>query len=117
MPNSKFSTVEEYISSFSPEIQTKLMAVQSAISEVIPEAIELISYNIPVYKIGKKWIIYLSAYKEHLSVSMPPSGWAKHFKKELKNYKVSKSTIQFFYNQPIPLTLIQQIAIFKSQEI
>jgi uncharacterized protein YdhG (YjbR/CyaY superfamily) len=116
MPNTKFTTVEEYISSFPTEIQNNLISVQNAIREVIPDAIEQISYNIPAFKIGKKWIIYFSAYKEHLSISMPPSGWAKHFDKELKSYKVSVSTVQFQYKEPIPLELIQQIAVFKSQE-
>jgi uncharacterized protein YdhG (YjbR/CyaY superfamily) len=116
MPTTKFITVKEYISSFATETQDKLFLVQSAIKEAIPDAIEQISYNIPAFKIGKKWIIYYSAYKEHLSISMPPSKWAKHFEKELKDYKVSVSTVQFPYSEPIPLELIKQIAIFKSQE-
>jgi uncharacterized protein YdhG (YjbR/CyaY superfamily) len=116
MPSIKFTTTEEYISSFSTEIQDKLISIQNAIREAIPDAIEQISYNIPAFKIGKKWIIYFSAYKEHLSISMPPSRWSKHFEKELKDYKVSVSTVQFPYSESIPLELIQQIAIFKSQE-
>jgi uncharacterized protein YdhG (YjbR/CyaY superfamily) len=116
MPNQQFSSVDQYISSFSPEIQDKLKAVRRTIQKVIPAAEELISYNIPAYKLEGRWIIYFSAYTNHLSIAMPPTEWAKVFAKQLASYKTSKSTIQFPNVQEIPLKLIEELVQFRLQE-
>ncbi|MGL4758300.1 MAG: iron chaperone [Patescibacteria group bacterium] len=116
MPNPKFQTVEDYIASFDPIIQEKLQKIRNTIQTVIPEAVEVISYNIPCFKFEKRFLIYYSAYKAHISIALPPSNWPKEFANELKNFKTTKSTIQFPYSEPLPLELISSIAKFRFDE-
>lgn len=112
----KFSTVEAYISAFPKEIQFRLQQIRQVIKANATEAEELISYNIPAFRLHGMLIFY-SAYTNHISISIPPSKVYEVFKKELSVYKVSKSAIQLPLNQPIPLELIGEMTKFRVREI
>src|SRR5690349_7147061 len=118
MANTKFTNPEEYNSSFSKEIQKFLRTVQKTISDAVPDAEEVISYNIPAFKYEGGWIFYYSAYTAHYSLSCPPP-WNvfDKYEKELSEYKLSKSTIQFPYDKPIPVKLIAAMSKFRAAEL
>lgn len=111
----KFTTVNEYISTFPEHIQFLLEVIRDTIKEAAPEAEEVISYNIPAFKFHGMLIFY-SAYKNHISISIPPSKVYEVFKNELSVYKVSKSAIQLPLNQKLPLKLIEEMTRFRLKE-
>lgn len=111
-----FQTADEYIATFPENVQKILETVRKAIRQAVPEAEEVISYNIPAFKYHG-WIFYYSAYKAHFSLSCPPPFTVFDvFKKELSPYKLSKSTIQFPLDQPVPVKLITDMAKFRAKE-
>jgi uncharacterized protein YdhG (YjbR/CyaY superfamily) len=111
----KFTTVDEYINAFPENIQFLLEVIRDTIKEAAPEAEEVISYNIPAFKFHGMLIFY-SAYKNHISISIPPSKVYEIFKEELSAYKVSKSAIQLPLNQKLPLKLIADMTRFRLKE-
>ncbi len=116
MQRVKYQTVDEYIASFPTDTQVVLSMLRKIITEVVPDAEEVISYNIPAYKYHG-FLIYFSAYKEHYSLSFrPDSAVFKTFKKELAEFKQSKSTIQFPYTKPLPVELIRAIVKLRASE-
>jgi uncharacterized protein YdhG (YjbR/CyaY superfamily) len=97
-------------------VQEILQTVRKAVHEAVPGVEEVISYGIPAFKYHG-WIVYLSAYKKHFSISCPPPFTIfEVFKKELESYTYSKSAIQFPLDKPIPLKLISDIAKFRAKE-
>ncbi len=116
MATVKFTTPDQYISSFSKEVQAVLKKVRSTIQKAVPDAEEVISYNIPAFKY-RGWVFYYSAYTNHFSLSCPPPFTIfTKFKKELAPYEVSKSTIRFPLDEPVPVTLITAMAKFRASE-
>ncbi len=111
----KFSTVEAYIAALPEEIQARLQQIRQVIKANAAGAEELISYNIPAFRLHGMLIFY-SAYTNHISISIPPSKVYDVFRKELSVYKVSKSAIQLPLNQPIPLELIGEMTKFRVKE-
>ncbi|WP_276353924.1 iron chaperone [Cohnella caldifontis] len=112
----KFETVDEYIASFSPEVQLVLRQIQGAIQAVLPEAEGMISYQLPAFS-QHGAVIYYSAYKDHYSISVPPPfAVFEAFKDELSPYEVTKTAVRFPADRPVPLELIQKIAVFKANE-
>jgi uncharacterized protein YdhG (YjbR/CyaY superfamily) len=108
------NSVDEYIAAFPPEIQASLQAVRQAIREAAPQAEERISYGIPGYKLNGV-LVYFAAHKKHLGFY--PAGTAiKTFQAELSAYKTSKGAVQFPFDQPLPLDLIDKIARFRVSE-
>src|SRR5688572_6106604 len=99
MAKTDFKSVDEYIATFPEDIQRTLRTVRQTIREAVPDAEELISYQIPAYKL-QGWVAYFSGYKNHYSLSCPPPSTVfDAFKAELAPYKTSKSAIQFPLDQ------------------
>jgi uncharacterized protein YdhG (YjbR/CyaY superfamily) len=115
MSTNKFSTIDEYHSAFPKDIQEKMETIRKAIKQVIPQAKEVISYNMPAFKLNGI-IVYYAAYKKHISLYPAPSG--KEWEKDFEPYHTSgKGTIQFPFNQPIPVDLIKKIVKFRVGEV
>ncbi|WP_329001262.1 hypothetical protein OHA18_43255 [Kribbella sp. NBC_00709] len=78
----KFTTVDEYISSFPSDVAEILQGVRRTIRAVVPEAGEKISYQIPTITLDDKPLLYFSGWKSHIALyplplsttpSRPPS--------------------------------------------
>ena len=46
----KFKTIDQYISPFPPNVQILLETLRKAIKKAAPDAVEVISYNMPAFK-------------------------------------------------------------------
>ena len=112
--NPKPSSVEEYFSRFSPEIQPKLTQIRVLSKQTLPEAEEVISYHMPAFKTSEV-LVYYAATKSHLGF-YPTSSGVSNFKEELAGYVTSKGAIQFSYGEELPEQLIVAIAQFRAQE-
>jgi uncharacterized protein YdhG (YjbR/CyaY superfamily) len=109
-----FSTVDEYIALFPPDVQNALQKLRKTIKKAAPGAEEVISYQMPAYKF-KGMLVFFAAYKNHIGFYPTPSGIAA-FEKELSGYKRAKATVQFPVDQPLPLELITKIVKFRMNE-
>jgi uncharacterized protein YdhG (YjbR/CyaY superfamily) len=103
----KFKTVDEYFSTFPASTQTILKTMRKTVKEAAPDAEELISYNMPAYKLNGI-LVYYAAYKNHIGF-YPTSLGIKAFQKELSSYVWAKGSVQFPIDEPLPLTLISKI--------
>ncbi len=59
----KLTSITEYIAQFPPEIQDRLATIRKLIHEQVPEAVEVISYEMPALKYRKKILVYFAAFK------------------------------------------------------
>lgn len=110
----KPTTVDEYIAQFPADVQAKLQKIRKTVKTLAPKAEEMISYGIIGYKYHGM-LIYLSGWKEHISLYPAPRLHAE-FKKELANYKGGKGTVQFPLDEPLPFDLIKRIIDFRKKE-
>ncbi len=116
MAKTNYKTIDEYQNAFSQEVRERLQQIRMTVREVVPEAEETISFQIPAFKY-KGYLIYYSAYIMHISLASPWSDlFLKEFEPELKNLRVSKSAIQFPNKEELPLDLIRRIIEFRKKE-
>jgi uncharacterized protein YdhG (YjbR/CyaY superfamily) len=112
--SSKPQTIEEYISTFPKDIQNILQKIKKAIKSSAPGAEEVISYQIPAFKLNGI-LVYFAAFKNHIGF-FPTSSGVNAFKKDITAYKYSKGTIQFPIQKPIPYGLIKRIVKYRVKE-
>ena len=110
----KPSTVDEYIAGYPEEIQALLERVRATVKKAAPKAEEVISYNIPGYKLNGM-LVWFAAFSKHIGLYPRGSG-IENFKKELAGYKTSKGTVQFPFDKPLPLGLISRIVKYRVKE-
>jgi uncharacterized protein YdhG (YjbR/CyaY superfamily) len=114
MISNKPKDVDEYIEAFPKEIQMKLEEMRSVIKKAAPNAKETINYSIPTFTLYGN-LVHFAAFKNHIGFYATPTG-NDAFKKELSAYKVGKGSIQFPFDQPLPLSLIAKIVKFRVKQ-
>jgi uncharacterized protein YdhG (YjbR/CyaY superfamily) len=110
----EYKTIDEYINSFPPDIQSILKKMRQTIREAAPGAEEVISYHMPAFKLNGI-LVYFAAQKHHIGFYPTASGIAA-FKAELTSYNWSKGTVQFPLDKPIPFDLVKKIVTFRVKE-
>ncbi|MEJ2150797.1 MAG: DUF1801 domain-containing protein [Chloroflexota bacterium] len=111
MAGEKYTSIDEYIAGFPPDVQDILEGMRRTIREAAPDAVEAISYQMPTFKLNGN-LVHFAAYKKHIGFYPTPSG-VEAFREELSAYKVSKGAIQFPIDQPMPLDLVRRIVQFR----
>ena len=111
----KFTSVDEYIATFTGETHSRLKEIRRTIQKAFPKATETIHYNIPAYREKDMWIAYFSGYAKHVSLALggPIAHIVKQHASELKPYKTSASAIQFQHNEALPAELIVKLIQFR----
>ena len=116
MAKTNFNSVDEYIAAHPENMQLILQRVRSTIRKALPDAEEVISYQIPAYKLRGKSVLYFAGWKEHYSLYPLTNEIIKAFKDDLASYEVSKGTIRFPLSRPVAVKLIAGIAKLRAKE-
>lgn len=103
-------TVEEYIKAQPEEVQKYLEEVRKAIRKALPNAKERISWSMPTFWDGQN-IIQFAGFQRHIGLYPGPKA-VEHFAEKLVDYKTNKGTIQLPYQKPLPIKLIEEIAVW-----
>ena len=111
----RFKSVDEYVNQFSDEVKIDLNNIRDLVKKGSPEVIEIISYNMPAYKVYGRILLYFAVQTKHIGFYAMPSAIVK-FKKELTGYETSKGTIRFPLDKPIPYELVKKIVKFRVEE-
>jgi len=85
-----------------------LNKIRAAIRAAVPpEATETISYRIPAFKY-KGVLVWYAAFSNHCSL-FPTASVVEAFKDELKGFTISKGTIHFPTDKPLPAALVRKM--------
>ena len=112
--NAPYTTIDEYIEMFPPHVRGLLEQMRRAVKEAAPQAVETISYRIPAFMLNGS-LVWFAAFKDHIGFYPKASG-IEVFKKELAPYKLSKGTVQFPLDKPLPLELVKKIVAYRAAE-
>ena len=101
-------TVDEYLAGVPEPARSTLKKIRATILSAVPaEATEAISYRIPAF-VYKGLLMWYAAFADHCSL-FPGSSVIVAFKNELKGYSVSKGTIRFPVDKPLPAALVKKL--------
>src|SRR5206468_1753006 len=117
MAKTDFKSVNQYIASKPKDVRGILQRVRSTIRKAVPAAEEVISYQIPTYKLNGAPVLYFAGWKQHYSLYPASDALVAAFKDELEGYELSKGTIRFPLSEPVPVNLIERIAKFRVQQL
>ncbi len=114
--NLVMSVIDDYLEEISEPQKSELQRIRRVILQAVPDAEEVMTYGMPGFKYKGKYLISFANFKDHMSI-FPGSAPIEHYKNQLKNYKISKGTIQFTLENPISDTLLTKIIKSSSNEI
>jgi uncharacterized protein YdhG (YjbR/CyaY superfamily) len=101
-------SVDEYLARVPKAARAPLTELRAAIRATVPrDAEEVISYGIPAFR-RKRILVWYAAFAKHCSL-FPSNSVIVAFKDQLQGLKISKGTIQFPLDKPLPISLIKRI--------
>jgi uncharacterized protein YdhG (YjbR/CyaY superfamily) len=102
-------SIQEYLARVPEPGRSTLTKVRAVIRSVVPaETTEVISYGIPTFKY-KRGLVAFAAFRDHCSFFPLGSSVLDAFKEELKGFRVSKGTLHFPLDRPLPTALVKKI--------
>jgi uncharacterized protein YdhG (YjbR/CyaY superfamily) len=113
MPAAK--SIDEYIKGFPPDVQIILKKIRETMKASAPKAEEAIKYAIPAYVLMGN-LIFFAGWKKHIGVYPVSNAMKKELKKELEPYEVSKGTVKFPLDKPVPYALIRKMVKLRIKE-
>ena len=114
MKRQKYETIEEYIVDFPENIREALQNLRRVIKRTAPGAEEAINYGIPTFKLNGN-LVHFAAFKKRVGFYPNPSA-IEAFKNELSAYEISKGSVKFPLDKPIPFDIIEEIVKFRVKE-
>ncbi|MGE0503113.1 MAG: iron chaperone [Rhizobiaceae bacterium] len=112
-----FQSVDDYIASQPEATQAVLNRVRAIVRRALPKAEEVISYQIPAYKLPGGTALFFAGWKEHYSVYPASEAIVAALGEALEGYKMSKGTIRFPLDKPVPAKLIERFAKLRGEEV
>ena len=103
------TSVEDYLASIPENARSALENLRKIIKKVVPEAVEIISYQIPTFKYNGKGRVAYSTHKNHCSLHLMSKSLMSVYKEELKSYDTTKASIHFTLEHPIPTALVNKL--------
>ncbi len=110
----KPENIDAYIASFPKEIGEKLESVRSAVHQAGKGLEEVIKYGMPTF-MNNGNLVFFAAFKNHIGFYGIPKG-NKTIDAALRKYRQGRGSVQFPFDQPIPLQLITKIVQVRIRE-
>jgi len=110
------SAVDAYLANISAPQRAELERVRAIVKVAAAGAEEVISYGIPGFKYQKKYLFGYAAFRDHMSI-FPTTTPIAAIKPKLGSYEVSKGTIQFTLEHPIPEPIIKELVSIRIRAI
>src|ERR1700704_5769759 len=109
MKRSAPKDIDEYLAGVPEPARATLNKVRAAIRLAAPlEATEAISYGIPTIKYRGSLVAF-AAFSKHCSLFPMSYDVMEALKNELKRFEVSKGTVRFPVDKPLPATLVKKV--------
>ena len=104
--------LDEYLSGLPENVVVALENLRQTIRSLVPNAEEVISYQIPTFKyLGS--LVGFAAFKDHCIFFVMSKAVIQSFQERLKPYKTATATIHFTPEKTLPESLV--IAIVKAR--
>jgi uncharacterized protein YdhG (YjbR/CyaY superfamily) len=102
--------VTKYISEASTATRPALRKLRAAIRGAAPGITERMSYRIPTFDLDGKYLLYIAAFKKHVSVYPVTPAMVKKHGKAIEPYRHGRGTLRFALDEPLPIALISRLA-------
>jgi len=109
-------TVSEYIASAPPKARKALRQIRTAIRKAAPGIEERISYRIPTFDLDGRYLLYMAAFKNHVSIYPATASMMTRYGKQLLPHRSGAGTLRFDLDRPLPVGLITKLAKLRVQE-
>ena len=111
------SSVEEYLDALPPDDARALRAVRDVLLELVPDAGQVISYQVPCVTYRGTPLVSLSQAKHHLSLHVQSPPLARALAEELTDVRWSGATLHFTAVAPPSRATLERVVQGRIAEV
>jgi uncharacterized protein YdhG (YjbR/CyaY superfamily) len=104
----KAKTIDAYLAALSDDKRVALEKLRRTIRAAAPEAEECISYQLAAFR-QDGMLVAIGATEKHCAFYLMSSTTLEDFADEVEGYDVSKGTIRFLAERPLPAALVRKL--------
>ena len=109
--------IDDYLAGIDETKRATLEKLRATILAVLPDSEQGLAYGAPAFKVDGKTVAGFAAFKNHLSY-LPHSGSVlTELAEEVAGYEVSKGSLKFPIDEPLPKRLVKKLIEARLQEI
>jgi uncharacterized protein YdhG (YjbR/CyaY superfamily) len=102
-------TIDAYLGGVSPAKRALLQKLRETIHEVAPKMEECISYGIPAFRSNGRSLVFFGAWANHCALYLGCSTTLKKFQGHLTDFQITKRTIRFSPDKPLPIASVKKL--------
>ena len=103
------SPIDGYLDSVSPDQREALQRVRDRVKRIAPDAVELISYGMPAFKLHGRFLLSYAAWKRHCSIYPMTGTFLAAHADDLEGYGRTKGSLHFTTEMPLPDELLDSL--------
>ncbi len=104
----KPTTIDQYLAALSDDKRAALEKLRKIIRAAAPKAEECISYQLAAFR-QDGMLVAFGATANHCAFYLMSSSTLEAHKDEIKDYDISKGTIRFQADKPLPVALVRKL--------
>ena len=105
----KPKTIGDYLAALDDDQRAALQKLRKDIKAAAPKAEECISYQLAAFRLDGRMLVAMGATASHCAFYVMSGSTLHHFKQDLTGYDISKGTIRFQANEPLPAALVRKL--------
>ena len=102
-------TTAKYLDTLPEAQRTALLDLRGWIIAAAPDAVELLNYGVPAFKLGGKPLVSFGAAKKHCAFYVQSPAVIAAFAKELQGLDTSPGTVRFTPDRPLERALVVRL--------
>jgi uncharacterized protein YdhG (YjbR/CyaY superfamily) len=105
----KLKTIDQYLAGVKADQRVPLEKLRKIIRASAPKLEECISYGIPAFRLNGRSLVFFGAWANHCSFYPGSSTTLKKFRDDLKSFQITKGTVRFSPDNPLPPALVKKL--------
>ncbi len=113
----KFADHDAYIAEAAEELRPLLVRLRAQLTRALPDAEEIIAYNMPGFRIGKSIVAGYAAFSKQCGLYLSSAAIKSHAGDiAAAGLKATKTGVTFSPGKPIPDALVKKLALASKRD-
>ena len=117
MASTSTDVITAHVAKLPSEQRAALLATRDIVAKALPAAEQSLAWGMPAFRIDGDAVLCFDGFKKHNSLFPMSGAVIEELSGELADFEVSKGTIHFDRDRPMPARLLRTIVAMRVKEI